>query len=115
MRRQGMSPASRIQLDADPEWSESFLGPEPEFRPTDARVWELYWTARRAQPGDAFGGAMPLDLARALDLNERLFEIAEPRMLAAKLQAMDSAYLEDVAERRKRAKDSDEAKSRGRR
>jgi hypothetical protein len=102
MRLLELPSQARIQLDADPVWANEFLGPEPEFSSTDARVWDLYWFTRRCQPCDAMGGPLSLDLVRALQLNRDLFELDEPNRVVQKLQAMDSAYLANIHEQRER-------------
>jgi hypothetical protein len=104
MRLYALPPQASIQLDADPEWAESFLGPEPELSLVDAQVWSVYWSARRSTATDAMGVPMPLDLVRALDLYGRLHGEAHPRRLVEKLQAMDGVYLNNRAEAAKRRK-----------
>lgn len=101
MRLQALPEADRVQLAADPEWAESFLGPEPELSHLDTRVWETYWRARKSNPHDAMGGPLPLDLVRAVDLFERVHGACSVRRLAEKLEAMDAAYLADAAEKAK--------------
>ncbi|HEX9639811.1 MAG TPA: hypothetical protein VGB13_00700 [Candidatus Krumholzibacteria bacterium] len=111
MRLLGLKESDRIYLDADPEWADSFLGPEPELAPADGDVWGLYWTTRNSQPTDSLAGLVPLDLVRALELNEHLYGIADARRLSEKLLAMDRTFLADKAERAKqRAKRKDKGK-----
>ncbi len=83
-----MDEAARVQLDADPEWSESYLGPEPDFTPADLRVWSFYWTVRNSTPPD-----LPVDLERALSLHARLYGETNEIRLASKIQAMDGAFM----------------------
>lgn len=104
MRLMDLPSEARIQFDADPEWAEDFLGPEPDLSPVDASVWNLYWATRRSQPQDSMSGPLPLDLVRALDLNRRLYELDDERRVAEKLLAMDAAYLSDLTDRRERNK-----------
>ena len=97
MRAAGLEPAIRIQLDADPDLAESFLGAEPDFTPHDAHVWDHYWRVRNATVSDA-----AIDLERALSLHARLHGEADERRLVDKLQAMDVAFLTGRGEQMKR-------------
>lgn len=100
-----MDEAARVQLDADPEWAESYLGPEPDFTHRGAHVWSFYWMVRNGTPSDS-----PLDLERALSLHSRLHGGTSEVRLAAMLQAMDIAFLTERSEHMKRK--SKEAKGR---
>ena len=89
MRASAVEPQIRVQLDADPEFAESFLGPEPDLTDSAAAMWAFYWTVRNATPSD-----MPIDLERAIALNDRLHgEAPSTRLLVEKLQAMDVSFL----------------------
>lgn len=97
MRYRALSKTDRVQLDADPDWAEGFLGRDPLLDEPERKVSAFFWTVRNATDPMA-----PIDLERSLALAERLHVPWEPRFLVDALQRMDSVYLGAMSEQMKR-------------
>ena len=90
-----LSAADRVPLLQDPEFAESFLGPNPAYRGIDKEFLDLYWMLRNTVPSDQLVGP-----DRALAFFERVLGPQDVREFLERFTSMDRAFLNKAQERR---------------